>query len=344
MYKKVTIDEIAREVGVSRGTVSRAFNERSDINAKTREKVLRVAKELGYLPNTRARGLAKGRSECVGIVVPDITNPYLPEMVSSIERHARKRGFSCILGVSGDCVKLQSETVLRMASGQVDGIIMTPCEDSESVELMNLVSKRIPIIALKSLEGLECDVVMGHDKMALSLLIGHLADLGHERIAFLSPDAPRWTVKQRKDAFLEAIAQYKVPSKRHIMFPGDSDLEKALHEIAKDFLGAKDAPTAVCAYDDIIAIRFIHELGKLGLKVPDDVSVTGFDDISFSEISAVPLTTVAVDSGRLGESAVETLCKRLEESPRRMETRNIVLMPDLKVRGSTGKPRMRMRL
>jgi DNA-binding LacI/PurR family transcriptional regulator len=340
--KKVSIEDIAKAVGVSRGTISRAFNQRSDIKKETRERVLEVARELNYLPNSSARGLAKGCSECVGIVVPDLLNPFLSEMVTYIERSARKHNLSASLALTDGDIALQERIMIRMASGQVDGIIITPCESNESVKLLNWINTRIPVVALKALDGMECDTVICNDSLAAKLILEHLLGLGHKRIAFLCPNIPLCSVGQRLGAYKSMLKSLGVKYNKHFICDTEKfnkencDLGKVVKTLLK--MSPDERPTAIFAYDDIIALHLIVTLKNAGLAVPEDISVVGFDNISMGELASVPLTTVAASNSRLGEVAIDLLHNKLKHNNKK-EVSNITLIPELFVRTSTAKPR-----
>ncbi|MEA2012582.1 MAG: LacI family DNA-binding transcriptional regulator [Verrucomicrobiota bacterium] len=335
--KKVSIEDIAQASGVSRGTVSRAFNQRSDIKAETRDKVLDIARKLNYIPNSSARGLAKGCSECVGIVVPDLLNPFLSEMVTYIERSARKHNLSTSLALTDDEITLQERILISMASGKVDGIIITPCESDESIKFLNWINTRIPIIALKQFEGLECDTVICNDTLASKLVLEHLIDLGHRRIAFLSPEAPVFSVEQRLNAYKRTLNSLEIEYEKHFICHSKTfdkeefDFTKLVKSLLQMPVGER--PTAIFAYDDIIALNLIVALENAGFSIPRDISVTGFDNISMGKLSRVPLTSVAASSTRLGEIAIDLLHNKLKNENEKVA--NITLIPKLFIRNST---------
>ena len=336
--KKVTIEDIAKATGVSRGTVSRAFNQRSDINKNTRRKVLDAAQKLNYLPNPSARGLAKGKSECIGVVVPNLVNPFLAEMVTRIEASVRDHGMSAILGIVDQDIELQESVLVRMASGQVDGLLITPCEGLESIKQINWINKRIPVVSLKQFDGLECDTVMCNDNMAIKLIIEHLLELGHEKIVFVSPEIPEWSVKQRLNAFNNTLEMLNVKYRKHIQcsYGSHSDNDVVLASTVKELISLKkhEKVTAIVAYDDIIAMHLMKKLQDSGFPVPKSFSLAGIDNIAFSQFGPVSLTSAAADTGRLCEAAIEILINRLKND-NKDELRNVILKPKLFAREST---------
>ena len=336
--KKVTIEDIAKMTGYSRGTVSRAFNQSVEINKDTRRKVLEAARKLNYFPNPSARGLAKGRSECIGIVVPDLKNPFLAELVSNMETAARQHGFSAILGIIDNSPEQQESILMRMASGQVDGIIITPCEHPDSIRQLNWINSRIPVISLKYFDGLDSDTVMSNDKMAVRMVLNHLVSSGHKKIAFVCPEAPKWSVKDRTDAYENALEMMGIEYQTRIKCPNieshedSSILAPVVDKLIK--LKKDQQVSAILAYDDIIALHLIKKLQKRGLKVPEDFAVAGIDNISFGQLGAVALTSAAAEAGRLCEVAMEMLISRLKNKEQD-EIRNITLKAKLYQREST---------
>ena len=337
--KKISIEDIAKAAGVSRGTVSRAFNQRSDIKKETRDKVLEIARKLNYLPNSSARGLAKGCSECVGIVVPDLLNPFLSEMVTYIERSARKHNLSASLALTDGDIELQEGIMMRMAAGKVDGIIITPCETSESVKLINWINSRVPVVALKQFENMECDTVVCNDNLASKLILEHLLELGHKKIAFASTNEPCWSVELRYNAYKSTMKSLGVKYNKYLVCDNAQD-KSSIAKVVKNILQFPDEerPTAIFAYDDIIALHLTLALQETGLVVPDDISVAGLDNISMGELASVPLTTAAASSSRLGEVAIDILCNKLKNEKNK-EVSNVTLIPELFVRNSTAAPK-----
>ncbi|HBC86659.1 MAG TPA: hypothetical protein DCZ94_06885 [Lentisphaeria bacterium] len=340
MTNRISIDDIAKIAGVSRGTVSRAFNERSDISKKTRAKILEISRKHNYFPNNSARGLAKGKTECIGIVVPDLRNPFMPEMITAIEKAAKKHGFSALLSISDGNDETQSKILTRMAFGQVDGIITTPCETAESIRMLNSVNTKIPVVCLKNFDGLRCSSVSYNDRIGVQQLLEHLVGLGHMRIAFVSPPESQWTVSARYAAYDEILDSLKIKYRKNYELPPDSNPTDIWKNVGKLIFDSsnRNIPTAILAFDDIIAVHVMKAAEAYGKKVPHDVSVAGFDNISFSAISSVPLTTVCVNRERLGETAMELLLRRLKDEIKSEELHHIVLIPELVVRSSTAAP------
>ncbi len=336
----VSIDSIANLAGVSRGTVSRSFNKRSDISPKTREKVLEIARKNHYFPNSSARGLARGRTETVGIVVPEIINPFLPEMITAIEKAAGKHEMSALLAITEGDISIQEKLLNKMASGQVDGILITPCESVESINMLNHINHKIPLVCLKNFAGLRCSSVSYDDGLGVRLLIEHLYELGHRRIAYIYPAGSRWTVKQRIDAYNVMLDLFSIEYRKLYEINDDPPFEDIWKQITKMIFDSCDhnMPTAILAFDDIIGMHLMKAAETAGYSVPRDISIAGFDNIAFSMLSSVPLTTVCVNRGRLGETAIDILIRQLRSEIKHEEIHHVTLTPELLVRKSTAAP------
>lgn len=338
MTKTVSIHDIARRTGVSRGTVSRAFNERADINPQTKAHILAVAQELNYRPNATARRLVRGRTDCIGLLVPDLSNPFLAELVTALEKQVRHQGLTAILALTHDQADLQDDALARMAAGLVDGLIVIPSETAHSVAALNQLNSRFPLVVTKELDGLLCDTVMGDDALAIRQLVDHLAALGHKRIAWVAPVAPEWSVHERLRVFEDARRACRLKPVPGIWLragTGQSVNEIKTALAARFAATAAPPPTALVAYDDIIALHLVRTLRDMGVQIPGQLSVTGFDNITFAAMGEVPLTTVAFDVDEQARLALELLLQRLADRHEAPPTHRRI-SPTLCVRQSTG--------
>lgn len=335
--KKVSINDVAKAVGLSRGTVSRAFNDhRNDISEKSKEYILSVARKMGYYPDRSARSLVKGKTESIGLVVPDLKNPFLCQMVTEIEKYSKEKGYSVLLSLIGDEIDEQEKVLNRMKSGLVDAVIITPCEHNRSAAMLNKVLRSRPIVSLKKLLGLRCDIVSFDDGLGVELMIEHLFSNGHKRIVYFSPSSPAWTVEVRSTAYKLAMEQKNLTPKLIKVKNSEFCYEKYLHLI-EELLNERNPPTAIFAYDDIIAVNLIRTLKQMGLKIPEEISVVGFDNISIGEIIEPPLSTVAIDGAALGKNALDIIFTKLDNKDGYDSLHDIKLIPKLIERNSVCK-------
>lgn len=326
---KITIQSVADLAGVSIATVSRVLSGNENVREDFIDKVRDAAAKLNYTPSASAQGLAKGRNFTVGVLIPDLSNPYFPDVVKGIHNLATPSNYRLLIADS-DGSPEDEISIIRDMLRQVDGII--------------LVSPRMSIDDLKSLENAQSPVVLinrmepgvglpsvGVDNFsAMSELIGHLASLGHKRIAFLSGPKESWQQRERARAVLHAsnfgISVEEIPTGGSIA-AGVQALDLAMQ--------AK--PTAAICFNDLVALGVLSRAAELGIRVPEELSVTGFDDIEFSSFSNPPLTTIRSPQIALGEMAWKILEDQLSGKPGNHQP---LMSAEVVIRSSTGKNRM----
>jgi DNA-binding LacI/PurR family transcriptional regulator len=324
----VTSVDVARAAGVSQSTVSLVFSGKGQgrVSETTQEEVRRVARELGYRPNVAAQALRLGSSRAVALIVPDITNPFFARVLRGAQRAAADAGYTVVLVDTANDRRWEAQSFEALRAGPVDGYLLFEIlppeglERDEHVVLMESMAMRRSSVRFDSEGG-------------AGAAFRHFLELGHRRIGHLASafDAP--TFDLREDARRKVLSEAGL----------DPDaLPRALTDITID--AARDAagplldqePTAVFCDDDIIAAGFYLAARERGLRIPDDVSVIGFDDMDFARVLSPPLTTVALDAELLGSTAFEQLNARMAGRRVRAKT---VLPAELVVRGSTGPPR-----
>lgn len=325
---KITIQSVADLAGVSIATVSRVLSGNENVREDFIDKVRDAAAKLNYTPSASAQGLAKGRNFTVGVLIPDLSNPYFPDVVKGIHNLATPSNYRLLIADS-DGSPEDEISIIRDMLRQVDGII--------------LVSPRMSIDDLKSLENVQSPAVLinrmepgvglpsvGVDNFsAMSELIGHLASLGHKRIAFLSGPKESWQQRERARAVLHAsnfgISVEEIPTGGSIA-AGVQALDVAMQ--------AK--PTAAICFNDLVALGVLSRAAELGIRVPEDLSVTGFDDIEFSSFSNPPLTTIRSPQIALGEMAWKVLEDQLSGKPGNHQP---LMGAEVVIRSSTGESR-----
>jgi LacI family transcriptional regulator len=307
----VRIKDVAQQAGVSTATVSHVINKTRFVTEPTRDRVLKAIENCNYYPNAHARSLASGRSHTIGLLVSDITNPFFPELVKSIEVAASERGYDIILASSNYDAARTSDYVRRMVGRRVAGVLLMTSEVDQQLinELMDL---EVPAVFynLEPTGGRLSNVIVDCD-IGINQAINHLSMLGHRRIAHLAgPRATRAGI-QRLDAFQHSMGRY-IPGCESMIYEGDFRVESG-RLAASSMLAAGDLPTAVLAANDMMALGLIKELRCAGVCVPRDISVIGFDDIAFAELSDPPLSTVSLPRTELGRRVVETLMLTIEQ-------------------------------
>ncbi|MFU8851789.1 LacI family DNA-binding transcriptional regulator [Micromonospora sp. SL1-18] len=323
---RATIREVAREAGVSASTVSRALSTPEMVNAVTRERVLRAAQRLGYAPNRAARGLITGRTGNLGLIVPDLTNPFFPSVVKGVQARAREADYAVFLADTDEDPAAEVGLVHALAK-QVDGLILcSPRGREEEIRDLTehttlvMVNRRfgaIPSVVFDSVDGIR-------------QAIAHLQALGHHRVAWVGGPRTSWSNRDRLRALRTAASAAGMELFVVGHFPPYFEGGVA----AADLVVASGA-TSVIAYNDVMALGLLSRLRDRGVDVPRDISVIGIDNIQMSVMSSPALTTVSVTKEQAGRAAVDLLLALLLQPDGVRNTRR-ELPTQLLVRGSTG--------
>ncbi|MFC0436024.1 LacI family DNA-binding transcriptional regulator [Kutzneria buriramensis] len=327
MSVAVTIRDVARQAQVSVATVSRALTSPDLVRATTRERVLAVAADLGYQPNLAARGLITGKTGNIGIVVPDLNNPFFTGVLKGVQNQARLASHAVFVADSDEDPAAEEQLVRAMAK-QVDGVILcSPGIDEQQVR--ELAESTTLVLLNRRMRGVPAALM--NSGSGLRQVIDHLVALGHHRIAYLNGPRTSWSNKERRRGLRIAVQRHDVDLVDMGPFP--PRYEGGLQ--AADLAMAENV-TAIVAYNDIMALGVLARLRDRGVRVPDDVSLTGFDDLMFGALCQPPLTTVAMPVVPAGRLAVDLLLDRLAN--RDAEVRQDELDTQLIVRATTAPP------
>jgi DNA-binding LacI/PurR family transcriptional regulator len=310
-----SIKDVAREAGVSTATVSHVVNNTRFVSEEVRARVLGAVERCGYYPNAHARSLASGRSQTLGLVVSDISNPFFPELIKSIEAAAFERGYDLILSNTNYDPDRTSHYVRRFIERKVAGVVVMTSELDKAL-VGELASRDVSVVFLDlGKPGMHMSNLSVNYEAGIEEAIGHLVELGHKEIAFVSgPERLRSAVR-RLEAFRNSMRRH-LPRARVRFYRGDFKLDGG-RRAAAEMLAADTRPTAVLAANDLMALGVMAELRAAGLQIPRDVSVIGFDDIAFASSAEPPLTTVCLPRVELGRRAVEALMTNIEHPERR---------------------------
>ena len=328
----VTIQDVAREAGVSVSTVSRAFTAPEMVRDETRHYVLQTAERLGYRPNRAARGLITGRTGNLGVIVPDLSNPFFPTVLKGVQSRARGADYAVFLADSDEDSAEEVALVQAMAK-QVDGVIL--CSSRMSAEQLERV---VGITSLVFINRQVADhpAVLMDAAGGMHQAIDHLVALGHRRIAYLSGPHASWSNRERRRGLSRAarqgieIIELGPFAPRFDGGPHGADLALA------------EGVTAIIAYNDLMALGVMSRLADRGVPVPGRMSVVGFDDISMAGMATPPLTTVSVQNERAGRAAVDLLVNLLAVSGTEAGDLRRQLECQLIVRSSTSCPPVRL--
>lgn len=343
MEERVTIRELARRSGVSVGTVSRALNGYADVRPETRERIMRLASELDYTPAAAARSLVTQRSHVIGVFMetgeghPDLQHPFFHEVLGGLKQRVGREGFDLLLFASerpGGGYGPHSY-LKRARHHSVDGcaLIGLDCEDSE---VRRLVRGEIPCVAIDmEIEGPRTEVVMSDNEAGAAAAVRHLHALGHRRIATITGMVDSRPGVDRLRGYRETIQSLGLAYRDDYVRYGDFYAESGRAETEK-LLALDEPPTAIFAAADLMAIGAIRAAAEAGLRVPEDLSVVGFDDIQLAPHVNPPLTTLRQDKLGLGAAAGDALVARIAGDPERPPLRTLPV--ELVVRGSTAAP------
>lgn len=302
----MNIKEVAKSAGVSTATVSRVVNGSARVDPHTEKSVRAAIERTGYYPNTHARTLGTGKSNIYGLIISDIENPFFPELVKHFEHAAVEHGQEILIANTDYRPERMQTSVRRMIERKVDGVaIMT--SEMEPKLVQTLSGRGIPIVFLDTgtvgnmISNISIDYSGGID-----LAIDHLVALGHRRIAFVSGPADLASAHMRHDAFLASLKRKKLKTARELLRTGNHRIDGG-HAAMVEMLKLSDRPTAVLASNDLTAIGVMGAIHDAGLRVPEDISVVGFDDIEVSSYIHPPLTTVRVSRAEIATRAFASL-------------------------------------
>jgi LacI family transcriptional regulator len=298
----VTVKDIAAAVGVSVATVSNVLNGRPNVGRALREKVLRVAEQLGYRPNRAARAMRTGRTSAIGLVLPDLTNPFFPELAQAVENTARSLGLLVCLVDSQGSAEGESDGFALLMQHAVDGVIWCPLSARIPRDLKRL--GRPVVLIDRPRPGYS--VVHADYSMGGRLLAEYALRMGHRCVGLLSGPQHLESARQRREGFLNAY-----PDRLRIAWEVEVGFDGVLTPEAVGALQRRAGATLLVAGNDLIAISAMRWLTERGVRVPDDVSVTGFDNIRWADLVTPRLTTVAQPIGSIGAKAVELMQERM---------------------------------
>jgi DNA-binding LacI/PurR family transcriptional regulator len=329
-----TIYDIAKAAGVTGTTVSYVLSGKGSISEATRARVLKYAQELGYRPNLIARSLIKQRTCTIGLVMPRISNPFYAEVAEAVERLAYASGFRVFITNTHENEQLGGDLLEDLMARRVDGIIYLP-HGLPLYGIQATLASGIPIVfCIWEEEEPEVSPCIGFDFMEGGRLAAeHLLALGHQRVAIVTdgPSVDRIKHHLRVAGAKSALMQAGHPLDPALLCLGDSSVEKG-EAAAHELLTLPEPPTAIFATNDLMAIGIITAAWKLGIHIPRDLSVVGFDDIVLAAYIAPPLTTIVMDKSALTERAMNILFSMIEG---KQVTSPPLLLPRLVIRGST---------
>ncbi|HEY1805646.1 MAG TPA: LacI family DNA-binding transcriptional regulator [Terracidiphilus sp.] len=331
--RQPSIKDIARLARVSHPTVSRALQNSPLVNPATAAKIRKIAEAAGYRPSAVARGLVTRRTRTVGLVVTTVADPFASGVACGIEQAANDHGYAVFLANSNANAERERKVVQALAERRVDGIIVTSSRVGSDY-LPMLAQLNVPMVLVNDqYPGEFVHSVMIANEDGSRAATEHLIELGHRRIAYVGDRSGYQTETERLEGYKQALAGAGIAFDAEHAVHGDGWPGGAAAAM-EALLKTAEPPTAVCCYNDMTAMGVMRAIRARGLRVPEDVSVTGFDDLFFAEFLEPPLTTVRQPMRRMGEMAMENLLKLMagEDS-----VAQVKVEAELIVRGSTGR-------
>jgi len=302
----MNIREIAKKAGVSTATVSRVVNGTAPVAERTEQRVRKAIEHLGYYPNSHARTLGSGKSQMYGLIISDITNPFFPEVVKYFEQIAVEHGQEVLIANTNYQPERMKICVRRMLERKVDGVaIMTSEMEPELIQVLK--NRGVPIVFLDTGDvGSQISNILIDYDHGVGIAIDHLTSLEHRRIAFISGPPSLASARIRQQAFLAALHGKGLKCVDEYIGTGNHRIEGGQAAMER-MLDLRVKPTAVLASNDLTAIGVVRAIHAAGLRVPEDISVVGFDDIELSSFLEPPLTTVRVSRAEIGTRAFTAL-------------------------------------
>ena len=332
---RITIKDVAREAGVSHMTVSRVINKKTNISEKTRFRVLEAIRKLGYKPNTIARSLVMKETRLIGMIVPDIDNPFFSAMVRGTEKLTCDNEYNTILGDTGGLVKNEERYLDLMVQRMVDGVVLAAPRMDES--LLERYREMIPIVVLdRHMENTGITHVWANNVEGVQLGMDHLIELGHRRIGFITGPQNVQVSLMREEGYRKSLQNHGIPFNSEIVLQGDYLFDSGYRSLDK-FFSLPYPPTGIFCSNDIMALGLLKRAKEKNIRIPEDLSVVGFDNIGLASLISPPLTTVHHPIIEMGKTGITLLLNRIMNNLNEVD--EVRMKNDLVVRESTRRPR-----
>lgn len=334
---KVTIKDVAKQAGVSIGTVSKVLNNKGYVSQETRELVREVIQQLNYQVNANARSLKASKTRKVGVIVSDISNPYMMSIAKTIEDMARSIDYHLLVMSHNEDWKTERELLQLILEQRVDGLVLIPTGHNADMVQM-VIGQKIPVILVdRKIEGITSDLIVDDNYYGSYESISFLNSLGHQRIGVIYGITSISIGKERLEGAIDALKHFQYPDYEPLIVPGEFSSETA-YKATLQLLFLSNPPTAIYSCNNSMTIGVLKAIREQRLRIPEDISVIAFGDISQWELYQPPLTLMTQPLKRIGVEAAIILKNRLtmEEN---FTPKQIVIRPELFIRGTCSKPR-----
>ena len=332
MNARIRLEDIAKACGVSVATVSLALNESPLVKLETKKFVTETAERMGYIPNETARSLVRRRSKQIGVIVPDIINTFYATFISELNRCVQDKGYTLMTYISKNDPQAENRIVNQMLRNGVEGIIIVPVNEVNAFPeyTKRLTTLDIPFLfAIDKYDGTGAVCVMSDCRLGMYQMLKHLIHKGYTDIAFLNGDQSVATLRARLDGYLQAIQESGLPS--HVISVSSIDCNGAKKAIQACIQEGQLHQVFVCP-NDMMALGVINALKESGISVPNECAVTGFDNVIFSEITSVPITTANQDIGLIAQKSIELMLDLINGNE--VEKKDYLINTELVIRGS----------
>ncbi len=338
--KKASIKDIAKQSGVAISTVSHVINNTKFVADTTREKVTKAINELHYRPNLIARGLRTKSTRTIGLLLPDISQPFFAQVVKGIEAVARLRNYTLIMGCAFYDIEEEKRQLNSMLDQNTDGIIFFCGYDSYG-HIKRVHDSNIPVLVLdREIDNKDIPSVLVDNFAAMESAVQYLYDLGHRKIGFITfPFENQTTIRRRYEGYCSALKKNGLAyNPDFVIIDEQMRLQelKGTYAVIKQKVEEKKIPTAIITLADFLAIGAMKAVKEVGLSVPNDISIMGFNDEMICAFSDPPLTTVKQPKKLMGETAANLLIDIIEK--KKIENKNIILNTEIIIRGTTAPP------
>lgn len=327
-----TINDVAKKAGVSITTVSYVISGKRFVSDSLKNQVIQAMKDIGYKPNNLARSLRLGKTDTIGLVIPDSSNLFFAEIAKYIEDIGFKNGYTVFLCNSDDMIEKQREYIDVLIAKQVDGIVFISVSNDQKT-ILSLIDADIPFIIVdREDEHVRSDIVLVDNQMGGYLATSHLISLGHTKIGTITGPSPVNPSSYRHQGYIKALNDHNIDLKKEYVVSGDFRFMSGFNAMKK-LLGLKDPPSAVFIQNDMMVLGAYRAIDEFGLSVPKDISIIGFDDSPIAEILTPSLSTIAQPITKITETTMNILFKRIRGDDDGFPAR-IILKPELIIRDS----------
>lgn len=337
--KKVTIEDVAKHAEVSKGTVSAVINAKNTVKPATRDHILKIMKELNFRPKGMARNLKNGsQDKSIGIIIKDLNYPFYTSIATGAKEYASSKGYSIIITSSENDHESEKKFTHLFSAKDIKGAIIAPLvEGSAEIEhLFKLKMINYPFVLLEDVKGIQANVVAIDNLKAIKKAVKYLMESGHTKIVHFAGPLQSTHTQERIEGFRDAFSESPLIFNKEMIVYIGSRYDESFSNTMKFFSNRslENYPTAIVCFNDQQALAVLMALKELNIRVPDDVSIIGNDDIYYARLYPVPLTTIRAPQAEIGKKAVEILIRNIE-SPTLLPPEHVVLETEFIIREST---------